>query len=79
MPYPPNSPDIAPSDFYLFGTVRQRLQTCQGRSFEELQENAREILDFIGPTELAATMRAWLGRLQKAIDTNGEWVCRLNS
>jgi hypothetical protein len=49
MPDPPYSPDITPSDFYLFDNVKQRLQTCQNRSFEELQENVDEILDSIGP------------------------------
>jgi hypothetical protein len=53
MPHSPYSPDIAPSDFYLFSTVKQRLQTCQGRSFKELQENVYDILDFIESTELA--------------------------
>jgi hypothetical protein len=56
MPHSPYSPDIALSGFYLSGTVKQRLQTCQGRSFKEPQENAHEILGSDGPTELAATM-----------------------
>jgi hypothetical protein len=71
MPHPPYSPDIAPSDFYLFGTVKQRLQTCEGGSFEELEANVHEILAFIKPFELSATMRAWMGRLQNLIDSDG--------
>jgi hypothetical protein len=31
-----------------FGTVKQRLQTYQGRSFEELQDNLHEIVGSIG-------------------------------
>jgi hypothetical protein len=58
MSYPSYSPNIAPSDFCLFGTVEQPLQTCQGRSFEELRENTREIMGSIGPTGLAGTVRA---------------------
>jgi hypothetical protein len=50
MPHPPYSPDIAPSDFYLFGTVKQRLQTCEGWSFEELQKNGDKIVSPIGWT-----------------------------
>jgi hypothetical protein len=74
MPHPPYSPDIAPSDFYLFGTVKERLRTCQGGSYEELQANVHEILLAIDPVELMATMRAWMARLQKVIDTNGEYA-----
>jgi hypothetical protein len=52
MLHPPYSPDIAPSDFYLFGTVKQRLPTCEGRSFEEFQENVDEIPSTLRPDEL---------------------------
>jgi histone-lysine N-methyltransferase SETMAR len=56
IPHPPYSPDIAPRAFSLFDTVKQRLQTWEGRSFEKLQENLHEILSPIGPTQLEATM-----------------------
>jgi hypothetical protein len=74
MPHPPHSPDIAPSNFYLFGTVKQRLQTGHGHLFEELEENVDEILGSIPPAELTATMRAWMARLQRVIDNNGEYT-----
>jgi histone-lysine N-methyltransferase SETMAR len=74
IPHSPYSPDIAPSDSYLFGTVKQRLQTCKGRSFEELQENVHEILSLIGPDELEATMRAWMECLRRVIVIGGDHV-----
>jgi hypothetical protein len=74
MSHPLYSLDLSASDFYLSGTVKQRLQTCQGQSFEELQENGHEILASIGPTELAATMRAWIERLQRVTQTNREYM-----
>jgi hypothetical protein len=73
IPHPPYSPDIAPSDFSLFGTVKQRLQTCEGRSFKEFPKNGHEILKFIGPDDLEATMRAWMERLRKVIATGGDY------
>jgi histone-lysine N-methyltransferase SETMAR len=78
MRHPAYSPDIASSDFYHFGAVKQRLQSCQGRLFEELQENVHEILRSARPTELAAPMRAWIERLQKVTYISGEHVSRLN-
>jgi hypothetical protein len=74
MPHPPYSPDIVPHDFYLFGTMKQRLQTVEGRSFEELQENVHEILSAIGRGELEAIMRAWMERLRRAITLGGHYV-----
>jgi hypothetical protein len=74
MPHLPYSPDIAPSDCYLFGTVKQRLRICVHRSFKELQENAHGILSRIGPDELEATMRVWMERLQRVIAFGEESV-----
>jgi hypothetical protein len=74
MPHPPYSPDIALSDFYLFGTMKQRLQTREGRPFEELQENVHEILSSIGWEELEATIRAWTERLRRVIALGREYV-----
>jgi hypothetical protein len=74
MPHPPYSPDIAPSDSYLFDIVKQRVQTCEGQSFEVLQENVREILSSIGRDELEATMRAWMERLRRVTATGRDSV-----
>jgi hypothetical protein len=63
IPHSPYSPDIIPSDFYVFSTVKQHLQIYQGRSFEELQENVHEILDFIESIELALAMLPLIARL----------------
>jgi hypothetical protein len=41
VPRPPYSPDIAPIDFYLFGSIKQCLPGCQARSFEGLQGNCQ--------------------------------------
>jgi hypothetical protein len=72
MSHPPSSPDIAPNDFYLFGTGKHRLQTWKGQSFEELQGNVREILGSLGRAELARLTRAWMDQLQNMIDLGGE-------
>jgi hypothetical protein len=74
IPYRLYWPYIAPSDSYLFGNVKQRLQTCEGRPFEDLQDSVHEILGYIGLIELAATIRAWIERLQRVIDANREYV-----
>jgi hypothetical protein len=35
-PHPPDSPDLAPSDFFLFGYVKERLKGMVFPSYEEL-------------------------------------------
>jgi hypothetical protein len=74
MPHPPYSQDIVPRNFYLFSTVKQRLQTCEGGSFEALQENVHEILNSIARDELGATMRASMEGLRRVIATGGHCV-----
>ena len=40
LPHPPYSPDLAPSDYWLFGAMKKPL--C-GRRFETLQQLATDI------------------------------------
>jgi hypothetical protein len=47
MPHPPYSPDLAPGDFFLFPTVKERLEhvniTDEHQAFEELHTIRRSI------------------------------------
>jgi hypothetical protein len=52
--HPPLSPYAAPSDFYLFGTVKHRREGCMGETAEDLKENIPEILITISEEELTA-------------------------
>ena len=36
LPHPPYSPDIAPSDFFLFGYIKSRLRGCSFGTPDEL-------------------------------------------
>ena len=49
-PHPAYSPDVAPSDFYLFGYLEQKLQGKQFNDIEGLEEELHEILG-IGRTK----------------------------
>jgi hypothetical protein len=71
MPHSPYSPDVAPSDLYLLSNVKQRLQTCQNPSFEELRDNGGEIFGSIARDELKRLMRAWMDRVRKVIHLGG--------
>ena len=41
------SPDIAPSDFYLFGHIKSELQGCSFSSMDELLSHVRVVLEGI--------------------------------
>ena len=38
VPHPPYSPDLAPSDFYLFPKLKENLRGCRYETIEEMKE-----------------------------------------
>ena len=73
-PHPPYSPDLAPSDFFLFGYVKGKLMGYHADTLSELLVRIRVILSEISRETLNAVFLEWMERLQKCIDTNGEYV-----
>jgi transposase len=57
-PHPPYSPDLAPSDFYLFGKVKHLLTGKKFASADEILHEICEILEIIGRDELNAVLPA---------------------
>jgi len=74
MPHPPYSPDLAPSDFYLFGTIKDRLRSIQGHTAEELFQNVEEILNAISGEEIERVFLDWMERCRKVIASNGDYI-----
>jgi hypothetical protein len=65
---------MAPSNFYLVGTIKQYLSGFQGRNFEELQKNVQRILDTITREEILTTLCEWETRLQRSMTINEEYI-----
>jgi hypothetical protein len=60
----PDSPDLPPSDFFLFGYANDRLQGIVFASREELLAGINEILDEIPPRTLPRVFEDWIERLK---------------
>lgn len=73
-PHPAFSPDLAPSDFYLFGKVKHLLQGKEFESEEELFEAIIEILNDISKDELLSVMDQWERRLKVCISNGGDYI-----
>ena len=73
-PQPPYSPDIAPSDFYLFGYIKHKLQGCIFESREDLLDQVNEILEEIPHETLIKVFLDWEKRLQHVINSNGGYI-----
>jgi hypothetical protein len=61
--YPPESPDLAPSDFVPFGYVKHRLQGIIFPSGEELHAGIRDVLGEIPLETFAHVFDHWVERL----------------
>lgn len=73
-PQPPYSPDIAPSDFFLFGYIKSKLNGKHFDSVESLIEEVQEILSEISKETLKKVFEDWERRLNEVINRNGEFI-----
>jgi hypothetical protein len=73
-PHPPSSPDLARSDFFVFGYVKRKLMGYRAESESELLVRTGVILAEIPRDVLNAVFIEWMDRLQKCIDINGDYV-----
>jgi transposase len=72
-PRPPCSPDLAPSDFFLFGYVKEHLKRMAFPSYEELLDTIREVVTCIESETLTAVFDYWMERLEWVSKNNGDY------
>jgi transposase len=72
-PHPPYSPDLAPSDFYIFAYVKKRLTGQMFQSRNDLFEAIIEIPRSIPMEKLMEVFLEWERRLHGYIDIDGEY------
>jgi hypothetical protein len=71
LKHPPYSPDLAPSDFYLFPTVKEQLKDIEMIDEEDLFNRLKEILNEIPRKELDRVSGAWINRLMTVSGGDG--------
>jgi histone-lysine N-methyltransferase SETMAR len=72
-PHPPYSQDLAPSDFFLFGYIKQKITGQEFASPDDLLEAIREEFDRLSPSVLESVFEEWMIRLQTCIDHKGSY------
>jgi hypothetical protein len=73
-PHPPYSPDLAPSDFYLFGDVKRCLADLSFEDANQILVAVESALEGIEKVTLQTVFLEWMDRLKKCIATNGEYT-----
>jgi hypothetical protein len=70
----PCSPDLAPSDFYLFGTVKNCLEQIQASDGEDPFAHQYEILLSVSIDEFERVFAAWIERVRQASQGTGGYI-----
>jgi hypothetical protein len=73
-PHPSFSPDLAPSDFYLFGRLKTTMKGCLFEDENELWVGIISELNKISREQLETVFQEWVLRLDRCIDTGGKYV-----
>jgi transposase len=73
IPHPPYSPDLAPSDFFLFGYLKERMKGRKSSTPEELLENIKKEIEAIPRATKIRVFDDWIHRLETVIASGGEY------
>lgn len=72
-PHPPFSPDLAPSDFYLFGKIKNKTQGVHFQDEEELLLTIQSEFEKIPKDELFRVFDGWMKRCRLCIQHQGNY------
>ena len=73
-PHPPYSPDLAPSDFYLFGALKERIRGQQFANSEQIIDWILDEFERIPSEQLEAAFLNWQERLDKCANGTGGYI-----
>ena len=69
VPHPPYSPDLAPSDFWLFPNLRG----CRYETIEEMKETVTKVIDTFTQEDFHGAFQTLLERYNKCIAAGGDY------
>jgi len=72
IPWPPRSPDLSPLDYYLWGTLKQRVfHAFRPSNLNELKAKISEEIEAISADELARAVQNMVSRCEVVVEQNG--------
>jgi len=74
LPHPPYSPDLAPSDFHVFGPLKEAMEGKSFRSDEEMQKAVHEWLHSQPKDFFSRGIHALPKRWNTCMERNGDYV-----
>ena len=74
LPHPPYSPDLAPSDFFLFNHLKRELRGKHFSSKDDLQKTVTDYLDEKSPDFFKNAFSQLATRWKKCIEVSGNFI-----
>ncbi|EGI63744.1 Histone-lysine N-methyltransferase SETMAR [Acromyrmex echinatior] len=74
LPHPPYSPDLAPSDYYLFPNLKRWLINKKFNSREEIIDAAEEYFADLSENYFSDGIKKLENRWHKCIDLKGDYI-----
>lgn len=74
FPHPPYSPDLAPSDYHLFPTLKRQLQGKRFQNLEELKAAIGGVFQNLDGKSYSDGIQKLVYRYNKCLDSNGDYV-----
>ena len=71
MEWPPNSPDLSPPDFFLWGFLKDKVYSTKPRNILELKKRITDEIRAIKPAVLRDVMQNFTLRLKKCLERRG--------
>ena len=71
IPWPPQSPDLNPLDFWLWGHLGKIVHGANPRSIDELMQTVEDARNTITPDNIEESLRNLTKRLQSCVAQNG--------
>jgi hypothetical protein len=72
-PRPPDSPDLAPSDYFRFGDIKDKLHGSSFPSALYLHRATKQTMESLDRTILMATLDECITRVERCIQSDGEY------
>lgn len=73
LPQPPYSPDIAPSDFFLFGFLKNELRGKIMTTEREVEQEVVSVFQKMEKETFRKAFTEWIKRLEWIVEANGEY------
>lgn len=74
LEHPPYSPDLAPSDFFLFPKLKEHIRGKQYSSDEEVMDAVNAFFEEQPPEFFLNGLKRWEHRWEKCIEVKGDYV-----